>query len=614
MVSFRLRSMIRRALLQLSRTPGERVTRPDASVISYYVTSLARVLRPKWQLPLFVLASVTHAVAHAFMALVAAAVAVTLARQWSGSGADGGHVVRGLLWVSEWSVGGKAPGLEAVVLSGLGLAAVFVKGVSGVYATYVQARIGGELATTLRLGILDTLLACRPAGTSRHGDHGEPSVTHTAQAVTALTLRVQDVEHGLGQGVLGGARAAAQLVPIAILLAALSPSMALAAVGTLAGFAWALGRMRAGYRRATGAVARENERLLDAADEAVRHADLWVAFGAEPMARWRVLALGLELAKGSAALHARGAAMSSVNEVLAATALVIALGAECVGWLGPAMDGGTLLFFAVVFFLAYRPLRELSDARLALVRASEAYRDLRRWSPAPSATPVSPSAELDPPTSTHWSAGVLEIRGLRARNGKARPVSLRVEPGTVVAIVGPTGIGKTSLLRVLLGLECPVEGAVIFDGVVLGEAPAGPGARPFAWVPQDAPLLADTLDANVQLGAPGVSVHEVLSSFGAPHLVEALGRARLGAGGRAVSGGERQWIALARAVATQLPVLLLDEPTSGLDSEAQRLVLAAIARLRGHRTVLLVTHRPEPLSIADVVVRLERDESLERAA
>jgi ABC-type transport system involved in cytochrome bd biosynthesis fused ATPase/permease subunit len=79
---------------------------------------------------------------------------------------------------------------------------------------------------------------------------------------------------------------------------------------------------------------------------------------------------------------------------------------------------------------------------------------------------------------------------------------------------------------------------------------------------------------------------------------------------RPVSGGERQWIALARAIATDLPVLLLDEPTSALDAEAQGRALAAIARLRGKRTVILVTHRREPLAIADVVVPLAgRDEA-----
>ena len=71
-----------------------------------------------------------------------------------------------------------------------------------------------------------------------------------------------------------------------------------------------------------------------------------------------------------------------------------------------------------------------------------------------------------------------------------------------------------------------------------------------------------------------------------------------------MSGGERQWIALARALATRMPVLLLDEPTSGLDGESQARVLEAIARLRGRRTVVLVTHRPEPLAIADAVLDL----------
>jgi ABC-type transport system involved in cytochrome bd biosynthesis fused ATPase/permease subunit len=77
---------------------------------------------------------------------------------------------------------------------------------------------------------------------------------------------------------------------------------------------------------------------------------------------------------------------------------------------------------------------------------------------------------------------------------------------------------------------------------------------------------------------------------------------------RKVSGGERQWIAVARALVTRLPVLLLDEPTASLDAASQGRMLRAIAGLRGKRTVVLVTHRPEPLAIADVVVRMEGPE------
>ena len=116
------------------------------------------------------------------------------------------------------------------------------------------------------------------------------------------------------------------------------------------------------------------------------------------------------------------------------------------------------------------------------------------------------------------------------------------------------------------------------------------------------------------LGAPGADAAAILESVGAPGLARALDGARIGGGGRVVSGGERQWIALARAIATRQPVLLLDEPTSGLDAAAQQRVLDAIARLRGRRTVIVVTHRPEPLAIADWVLRIDAEEGVERAA
>ena len=108
------------------------------------------------------------------------------------------------------------------------------------------------------------------------------------------------------------------------------------------------------------------------------------------------------------------------------------------------------------------------------------------------------------------------------------------------------------------------------------------------------------------LGHENVQSASILASLGATALASSVGDAVL-ATERSVSGGERQWIATARALATKLPVLLLDEPTSSLDGAAQERMLKAIAGLRGTRTVLIVTHRPEPLAIADVVVRLDSD-------
>ncbi|MGH7272479.1 MAG: ATP-binding cassette domain-containing protein [Polyangiaceae bacterium] len=596
------------------------------SLISYYVYALRRELHEPRKLIGFLVASAAHAVGHALMALVAAAIALCLAehlgdRTLSHASSSvrivAGHSLFNLRLFRSGSVGD-----EALVLSLVGLLVVFVKGSAGAYATFVQARVAGEVGGALRLKLLDAMLAVHRLRRPRHSDHGSTALAHPPtpalgemrgiRAVASLTERVRDVETGLEPGLLGRVRAIALIVPILLLLVALSVHMAVAAALILVGFGWALGRVRSGYLAATRRAAREREHLLEAADEAVRHADLWVSYGAEAKARESTRAMGHAIAEGSARLQTRGAILSSANEVLGAAALVGGIASARAGWAGSGTDGTTLLAFAVSFFLAYRPLRELADSRLALMRAKGAYDEIggviaeaadRKDDHAGDDDPAE-DPRLETPSRT-WPLATIELRALRLARGTCAPLSLRIEAGAIAVIVGPTGAGKTTLLRTLLGLEDALGGDILFGADSIAVAPAGPRTRPFAWVPQDAPLLADTLTANVTLAAPEADAHRVLEFLGAGHLVSSVEDARLGVGGRAVSGGERQWIALARAIATQQPVLLLDEPTSGLDAKAQERVLAAIARLRGSRTVLIVTHRPEPIGIADVVVRLD---------
>jgi len=589
------------------------------SITSYYLLRLRRLAARPGRLAGFAVASALHAVGHASVALIAAGIALCLAERFG---------VRALPFASAFASRRAATSEDrALALALVGLAVLVVKGVAGAYATFVQARLAGEVGGALRLELLDAMLAIHRLRRPRHGDHACAALAQVAPSVLSLTDRVRDVEAGLEQGVLGGARAVAQIVPIAVLLVALSPRMAATAGFSLGAFGWLLGRARAGYRRATQGASVDRERLLAAADEAVRHADLWVTYGAEAKARATTKSLGAAIALGAARLQARGVALSSANEALGAVALVAAIAAARAGWLGDARDGTTLLSFAVAFFLSYRPLRDLSDARLTMVRAQGAYDDLRRVTgPRDDADDVSDAdqegddasaatdgaAHAEPPRL--WPLAPLELRALRLSHGPSRAITARIEPGAIVVVSGRTGAGKTTLLRTLLGLELPDGGEIRFGHESLEGAPAGPRSRPFAWVPQDAPLLADTLEGNVALGAPGADAAAILESVGAPALARALDGARIGGGGRVVSGGERQWIALARAIATRQPVLLLDEPTSGLDAAAQQRVLDAIARLRGRRTVIVVTHRPEPLAIADWVLRIDGEEGVERAA
>jgi ABC-type multidrug transport system fused ATPase/permease subunit len=544
-----------------------------------------------------------HALGHAVLALAAGRCAILLVAAWGEkSPLNVGFAPR--------STAG------ALLFAGVGLLAAILKGVGGVGAAYGQARIAGSAGAALREEVLDRLLTAHRLHCPRQRDHGAPMPhvgarptvaleddASSARRVTALTSCIREVEHGLHTGALGGLRALAQLAPLLAILFWLAPALALAAIAVFAPFATLLGAVRRGWKRSQAKALRQNERLLEAADEAVRHADLWMTYGAEGKARDHVAQLGDAIARASARLEATAAAMTGANEILGALALVFALAAGQAGWLGPRADGASMLGFAVAFFLAYRPIRDLTEARLAWARGQAAFDELRDLTRGAEGAPL-PAESVQ---REAWSLGTLELGGLVLPRGGASALDFVARPGQIVAVVGPTGAGKTTLLRVLLGLEAPLDGSVRYDGLSLDGAGVGPSARPFVWVPQDAPLLADTLAANVALGAPA-DAREALTPLGAGHLVDELGAARLGAGGRAVSGGERQWIALARALATRQPVLLLDEPTSGLDAAAQATVLAAIARLRGERTVIMVTHRPEPAAIADQVVRLAQAE------
>ena len=575
-----------------------------------------------------------HALGHGTLALAAGMCARALV---GGSPAAAGAMDGRSTWTGLLNV--YAGANVALWMGFVGLLAAVVKGVGGTIASYWQARVAGEVGGMLRLEVLSSWLAAHGLRHVGHTDHGQsdtqrairdgasaaghpptsavalagvgaaPEVGEQARGVAALTSGVREVEVGLGVGLLGGARAVAQLVPLTVALVWIAPKLAAVALLVFLPFSLLLSKTRKGWKRAHARAAREGEALLEAADEAVRHADLWTAYGAEAKARATVRTLGAAIARQSARVEASGAALSGANEILGALALVAALAAGRAGWLGEAGAGGTLLSFTVAFFLAYKPLRDLTDARLAWGRAEGAFEGLRGVEGAGerdgegAGERAGAGAEERGGAGAGWGLEKLELRGVRLGRGAGEVLSMSIEPGAIVAVLGPTGAGKTTLLRTLLGLDAALEGDIRYGGASLGDAPAGLVGRPFAWVPQDSPLLADTLEANVSLGANG-GAREALESLGAARLLAELGTARLGAGGRAVSGGERQWIALARAIATRQPVLLLDEPTSGLDGAAQQRVLDSIARLRGHRSVVIVTHREEPLAIADAIVRL----------
>ncbi len=187
-------------------------------------------------------------------------------------------------------------------------------------------------------------------------------------------------------------------------------------------------------------------------------------------------------------------------------------------------------------------------------------------------------------------------------------VSLRVAPGETVALVGPSGAGKTTILQLLMRFYDPQAGQITLDGIALTDLARADFRQSIALVPQDPVIFATSARENIRFGRPGASDAEVevaAKAAAAHDFLAALPQgydSYLGERGVMLSGGQKQRVAIARAILRDAPILLLDEATSALDAESERLVQAAVEKLSEGRTTLVVAHRLATVKRADRIV------------
>ncbi len=303
--------------------------------------------------------------------------------------------------------------------------------------------------------------------------------------------------------------------------------------------------------------------------------------------------------------------LSSLVLELVAT-LSVAIVAVAIGL--RLMDGGiglrAGLFALVLAPEAYLPLRRLGANYHAsaggTAAAERAFAVIE--APAPVAAPA-PSRAVPAP-------GVPIALERVSASYPGRPVpavcdlSLTIRPGEVLALAGPSGCGKSTVISVLLGLLAPSRGSVRVGGVPLGQLELQAWRERLAWMPQQPFLFRATILENVRAGRTGASETDVIAALEAAGLLEVVRalpqglHTTLGERGAGLSAGERQRLALARALVRNAPLLLLDEPTANLDGATERGVIETLRRLSQGRTVLIAAHRPALLALADRVVHL----------
>ena len=278
---------------------------------------------------------------------------------------------------------------------------------------------------------------------------------------------------------------------------------------------------------------------------------------------------------------------------------------------------GGFVGFLTAMLMLLAPLKHLANVNGDLQRAlaaAEVVYDL-----------IDEPVEPDPGTQRIERARgelVFERVGFRYP-GTERPalagIDLQVNPGQTVALVGPSGGGKTSLANLIPRFYSASEGRILLDGIPIESLTLASLRAQVAWVSQQVMLFNDTLAANVAYGARrGASRDSIEAALKAAHLADFVAGlpqgldTMIGDNGIRLSGGQRQRLSIARALLKDAPVLLLDEATSALDNESERAVQAALETLMRDRTTLVIAHRLSTIVKADLILVMAEGRILER--
>jgi ATP-binding cassette, subfamily C, bacterial CydD len=288
--------------------------------------------------------------------------------------------------------------------------------------------------------------------------------------------------------------------------------------------------------------------------------------------------------------------------------IAVVLGVRLVSGGVPFEEALVVLLLAPEF---YRPLRELGTHRHAAMEGKAAAERIREilGTPVPTTGDVSLSARISgaPRIELSGAGFAYPGSGVPALSG----VNLVLEPRTLTAVVGRSGAGKSTLVNLLMRFADPSQGVILADGAPISALPAAQWRKNVALVPQRPHLFYGSLLENIRLARPEASRGEVEEAAKLAGAHEFVGRlpggyeTHIGERGARLSGGEAQWVAIARAFLKDAPVLILDEPTSSLDPESERLIRLALERLAKERTALIVAHRLSTVHTADRVVVLE---------
>lgn len=485
-----------------------------------------------------------------------------------------------------------------------------IRGLAQFIGQYALAKIANEGMLLLRKALFERLLA------AEMGLFGRQSASALSNTVV---YEVQNGSNLLVQALLGLSRDGFTLIALLGYLLYLNWQLTLIVAVVVPGVAWIMKTLSRRLYKLTKFSQQATDELAYVVEENVLAHRMVRLHGAQQSQASRFGALSQSLRRLAIKSTIASAAMTPLTQLLAAAALSVVI---CIAlWQSRGVVDskdvtvGGFVSFITAMLMLIAPIRRLADVANPITRGVAA---LERGLSLLGDT----GAESEGTHTADRVRGEIVLNQVSVSFGAEQApalnnVSLRVAPGEIVALVGPSGAGKTTLVNLLPRFVNSGQGQITLDGHELSTWNLASLRSQFAMVSQDVVMFNDTIAANVALGSAmdEKRVHECLAAANLAEHIAALPQGIhtvAGHNAAQLSGGQRQRLAIARALYKNAPILILDEATSALDTESERLVQDALQRLMQGRTTLVIAHRLSTIEHADRVVVMERGAIVEQ--
>ncbi len=446
------------------------------------------------------------------------------------------------------------------------------------------------------------------------------SVNPHGRLMSRLTNDVTQVQRAVSETIGDLARESLALVAFAGLLFYYDPRLAIVCLTGAPLVVYPLARLGQRVRRTTRRSQEALEQMSHVSAEAFSGHRIIKAFGAERRETAKFAEASDHYYRTNMTVTSALSALPPLMEMIGGVAFVAALwyGSESIA--AGRLTAGEFVGFITALFMMYGPAKKLSRVNADLQQARAAGERIFELLDTHSEVREAPGAVAMEPFARTVEFRDVQFAYDHAERDTVRGVTFTVRAGQVLAIVGRSGAGKTTLVNLIPRFYDVTGGSIHIDGVDIREVTLASLRAQIGIVTQETVLFDDTIAANIAFGRPAATVAQIEAAARAAHahdFIVDLDRGYetiIGERGQRLSGGQRQRLAIARAILRDSPILILDEATSSLDAESEMLVQDALSTLMRDRTSFVIAHRLSTVRRADLIVVLEQGAIVEAGA